>query len=132
MSTVLVAPSRRLGHLRRNVFGGFVEHLGKISAALFLNQDCSADNSQVLNRHAMEQILNGAFQFKAKVLLFKTCSEFSAQRIRALARDHAHGGNEALSGSQGADHQVAGLWQFLFKSTESRTALEEHKAYGRE
>jgi alpha-L-arabinofuranosidase len=45
VSTVLVAPSRRLGHLRRNVFGGFVEHLGRcIDGGIFEERSPLSDS----------------------------------------------------------------------------------------
>jgi hypothetical protein len=57
---------------------GLVEHFGKVAAALLLDHDRGADNSQILERERDDQVVHGHLQFKAVVLLFKAGSEFAA------------------------------------------------------
>jgi len=78
----------------------------------------------------VDQVVYGYFHIEAEVLLFKAGSEFSDERIAHLLRDHAHCRDEALSGAQGAHHQVACGRQVLFKRLESLAALEEYEADG--
>ena len=80
----------------------------------------------------MEQVVDGGLEFEAEILLFETGSEFAAERVGALTRNHAHGRDEALSGAQCADHEIARLGQFLLKCTKALAPFEKNKKDGHE
>ncbi len=96
-----------------------VEYFGQVAAALLLNHDRGGHDSQILQRHPLNQIFDRGLELKTVVLFLKTCFEFTTHRVRAFPAHQPHGGNQAVPGPQPAYHQVQRLRQALLQTCQS-------------
>src|SRR5580692_6588819 len=103
---------------------GFIQHLGKISAALLLNHDRRGDNSEFLNGDSCDHVFHSGFHFETIILFFEASPEFNSDRVGALAAYQAHRGNQTVPRPNRADHQVESFGQPLQKQVETLAALE--------
>ena len=108
-------------HVRR-----LVEHFGKVTSALLLNQNGGHDDSQVLQRNPRDQVLHGRPQFQAVVLFVEADLELAADGVWRFIGHQTQRGDETVAGAQGAHHQIERLRQLLLEFIEALPAFMEH------
>ena len=64
---------------------GLVQNLGQVASAFLVNEQGVVSNAQVLERHALQQVICRRAQVDTEVLLFETEAKLAADRLAGLS-----------------------------------------------